>query len=103
MHVIYKFAINDPRNVIMADVGARFIHVGMDPNDQLCVWAIVNPDAPTKNHTLVVFGTGERRLDQECHIYIGTWFNGPFVWHLFSEEEKEVKKGKRGKLAIGVS
>lgn len=94
MHVIYKYQLNEPRNVIVADERARFIHVGKDAEGLACVWAIVDPDAPAKSHTLVIVGTGDPCLDPEQHIYHGTWVNKPYVWHLFSEEPKKVKRGK---------
>ena len=53
-------------------------------HDQLCLWALVSPDAPTQEVWFLVTGTGFE-LQDECLRYVGTAqvCGGAFVWHVF--------------------
>jgi len=46
-------------------------------------WATVNLENKLEERTFLVHGTGDEITDSHCKYYIGTWFEGPFVWHLF--------------------
>ncbi len=51
-----------------------------------CLWAIVDPDAPTETRSFRVFGTGhEMDIDIPHSHYIGTYqlFDGNFLGHVF--------------------
>jgi len=64
------------------------VDVSPNPPYQACLWALVDPDAPKKDYRIWIRGTGHdidpELLDNSVHI--GTWFNGPFVWHAFITE-----------------
>jgi len=48
-----------------------------------CVWAIVDPYAPTTVRRFKIFGTGHSLPDPEDCSYVETAQDGAFVWHLF--------------------
>lgn len=49
-----------------------------------CMWIDVDPAIQSASHNFFVVGTGGPIPDGARH-YIGTWLDGPFVWHLFME------------------
>ena len=55
----------------------------------LCIWALVDPEAPKELRTFRVAGTGHPLPDEGLR-YIGTTqqLGGALVWHLFECEEK---------------
>lgn len=52
-----------------------------DQRGTLCLWALVDPEAPTQTRQFQVIGTGHE-VDPNSS-FIGTTQVGPFVWHLF--------------------
>jgi hypothetical protein len=46
-------------------------------------WAIVDTEKEMEERIFFVHGTGHEITDRHCKYYVGTWFAGPFVWHLF--------------------
>lgn len=53
------------------------------------VWAEVDPDdVDTLPRWFTVVGTGHPLPDWEMS-YVGTWQDGPFVWHLYLLDEGE--------------
>ena len=52
-------------------------------NDQLCLWALVDPKAPTETRSFRVVGTGHPI--EEPGEFVGTaqMRGGLLVWHLF--------------------
>lgn len=64
---------------------AQIVHFNMQAtvggNVRYTVWAVVNPDAPKVKRKLEVRPTGGNVADADT--YLGTCFDGPFVWHLF--------------------
>ena len=87
MRTIHKFLIphritNSPVNYMPR--GARPLSVGMQ-GQGLYVWALVDTEAPAAEHMFAVRGTGnEIKPEVEQGDFIGTVFDGPFVWHVFS-------------------
>lgn len=53
-----------------------------------CLWALVDDDAPTVSRTFCVVGTGNP-FPENAHTFVGTWQDGPFVWHLFEASRSE--------------
>lgn len=82
---IWKFPlkITDAQH-ITAPAGAKIIAVQMQ-GDTLCLWAIVNPDAPTKRIEIRVHGTGHPLPVDADYDHIGTVqaSGGALVWHVF--------------------
>lgn len=87
MKRIYKYAIQGKtmeafygtRELELPE-GARVLCVDTQDGD-LCLWAEVDPEAPTRKAVLFVVGTGQEPPDQG--IYRGTAQQGPYVWHIY--------------------
>jgi hypothetical protein len=47
-----------------------------------CIWAKVSPENELEKRQFLVVGTGHT-FDDTDMVYIGTYQDGPFVWHLF--------------------
>lgn len=83
---IYKYPLGGPITSIDMPRGAEIIHVGDDPSGHVCVWARFASDneAITEKRVVRIVGTGdEHGADLR---YIGTFVQGPFVWHAFEAE-----------------
>jgi hypothetical protein len=81
MKAIWKFKLPAPRAVIDMPVGAQVIRVARQ-GPVICLWAIVKTDNNTlERRQFVTVGTGSPIPDDGR--YLGTWDDGPFVWHLF--------------------
>ena len=84
--VIYKFPIL--ANLISKPMTQmplyKVLHVGYDPGGRPCVWAEVVPSCTSAYDTFVrIVGTGEPVPEGADHI--GTYIEGPFVWHVYME------------------
>jgi len=93
MKQVWKFSVaTAPLGTaeIEMPVGAEVVHVGFQ-DSQLTIWALVDSDAKRKDHhqqthvteprRFKVYGTGSGIREKAKHVW--TWFDGPFVWHLF--------------------
>lgn len=47
-----------------------------------CMWALVDTDLPVMTETFLIVGTGHRAPDEGA-VHVGTFQQGPFVWHVF--------------------
>jgi hypothetical protein len=56
------------------------------------IWALVDPNAEDEPRWFAVVGTGEP-FDETNMIYIGTYQESPFVWHLFEWKDKQQDNG----------
>lgn len=87
--VIWKFelVLEDGQGVGMPQ-GAQLLHVA-EQNGVLCLWAIVDPDAPNVIRHITIRGTGHP-CGPECNVvsHIGTVMTPPFVWHVFDLGEQ---------------
>lgn len=73
---------------IRVPVGAQILHVGQQ-GMKMCVWAIVDPDAPL-DEPLVILPTGAEVPDGLEHIstfQLERFFVGT-VWHVFRRSTK---------------
>lgn len=75
---IMKYVINPGRNNIGMPRNASLLHVAVQDN-QLCLWATVNPDEPTEVRTFQVEPTGAS-VEAGRHVYIGTFLVEPNGW-----------------------
>jgi hypothetical protein len=81
----FQFPINDEFTLAMPD-GATILHLelqGLFP----CIWALVDECAESVPRQFRVFGTGWPVSGVGAHV--GSFVQGPFVWHVFETEEKE--------------
>jgi hypothetical protein len=81
---VWKYAIpvHDLPTIRMQR-GAQLLHVAPQ-GSELCVWALVDPQAQTEDVTLRILGTGHPATDKPGR-YIGTahMMGGALVWHVF--------------------
>ena len=77
----FPFALSGSIEIQLPE-GARIIHVGMR-GESPCLWAMVNTKVPMKLRRFRVFGTGHPIPELSHDQFIGTVFQGCFVWHIF--------------------
>lgn len=91
---IFKYPIpNESEEVIFSleiPEGSDILRVGLDPQEQACIWCLVSEQLDAERRYFRVVATGEQIVSMKNKRYIGTWNEGPFVWHLFElfKEEK---------------
>jgi hypothetical protein len=94
MNRIFKYPLNGCGNVddkeadevieIPTACQHRYLHVGLDPTGQLCVWIMVDDDQATKRKIMIkVRGENSACADVVHWPHIGTRVEGPNVWHYF--------------------
>jgi hypothetical protein len=51
------------------------------------IWVLVDPDMLTKKTHFKLYGTGHEVdcIENGFYHHAGTFFQGPYVWHLFQE------------------
>lgn len=58
------------------------LHVGLDPEGTPCLWCSVDPSTKRESRKIATVGTGHPLPDDRTK-YIGTFNDGPFVWHVY--------------------
>ena len=87
MKVIYKypFKIQSKPQGVFLPKSAQILHVGVQYGGSPMLWALVDTEPLEGLRTLRVYGTGET-IDETLPLqYLGTIFQGPYVWHIFEE------------------
>lgn len=75
----YTLQLNGGWSVRMPD-GARILRVeGVD--GQICLWALVDPEAEKVSREFLIVGTGH--TVPASAFYHGTAVIAPYVWHVF--------------------
>jgi len=72
---------------IAMPIGAKILSLQMQGNDA-CVWALVNPERSKTPVCFEIFGTGHEilpELPNEKRIFIGTYQDSGFVFHVFTK------------------
>lgn len=87
MTTIWKFPFEIQERVeIEVPDGTRLLHVGLDPDKQICAWClVVDTEAPKTKLVFWVRGTG---FDIEYALvdkYFSSFVHGPYVWHVFAK------------------
>lgn len=78
----YKLGISDYREIKMPK-NAQVLTVKNQNND-IFIWAIVNPLEDEEVRSFMVFGTGnDYDLSNSNIVYIDTVIINQFVWHVF--------------------
>ena len=77
----YEIRVADEFTVEMPRM-SQVIHVAVQDGTP-CMWALVDPDQPTRLRMFHIRGTGHP-VDPDL-VYIGSWMElrGRLVWHLF--------------------
>lgn len=86
MRQIWKFtlALQESQTVPMPK-GARILTVQMQGRYP-CLWAVVDPGMEREARVFQIIGTGHPTEEAAFKNYVGTWQDGPMVWHLFERE-----------------
>jgi hypothetical protein len=97
MKSIYKYVLNiEDEPSILMPMGAQILSVDaqMDPSrvgdhEQLCLWALVDPEAIPEGRHFRIYGTGHpvEEADLANSRFIGTvpMMNGSLIWHVFEK------------------
>lgn len=84
MKVIYKYPLTVGGQYVKMPLQSKLMNVGLDPQGELCIWAIVDPDQPLIEIVFGVFGTGQEISEKvDLGRYLGSVTSGQFVWHVF--------------------
>ena len=78
---IWKYTVE---NIIEIPKGAEVLTVQMQGPFNPCIWVKVDPENELEKRQFVVIGTGQS-FDDTNYEYIGTYQDGPLVWHLFEK------------------
>lgn len=84
---IWKYPLTAASGLRMPQ-GARLLAVQVQAED-VCLWALVDPEAPMVTRTIRVFGTGHTVRLAPTDTYIGTFqlSGGALVFHVFDGGE----------------
>ena len=89
---IWKFPLEvTDEQVVEMPAGAQRLCV-QTQGERLCLWALVDPDAPLMSRRFAVRGTGHS-IEGDSGTYIGSaqQMRGALVWHVFEMGEGGVK------------
>ena len=85
----YLLKISSAEQVLELPLGAKMVHVGLDPGASEggpTVWAEVDPDeARMIKHRFWVHGTGHDIPPGRDHL--GSVIDPPFAWHVYHSQE----------------
>lgn len=82
MQTIWKYPLEGLVATVRMPHNAQILTVQMQQGVP-CLWALVDPDAPTAARRFVARGTGQDADGLDARAYCGTVQQGGFVWHLF--------------------
>lgn len=96
MRSIWKFGLTGGRTTIKEKV-IKWLSVGYDTSGDICVWAIVDPEAETGErveYDILQIGTGWDFSQDELDSmeFIGTVKEGPYMWHVFANQQCNFKE-----------
>lgn len=80
MRTIYKYVLSGRANTVPVS-DATPLHVGLDPQRDICIWFYIDTRLPQRDSTVVLVGTG-----QEVPFgayYCGTVVKNDMVWHVY--------------------
>ena len=82
MSTIWKYKLSVGENEINLPSYNQILTVQLQ-NEEPYVWVLLDPKEKTYPMLFDVYGTGHTIEDSQFKHYIGTWQDGPHVWHLF--------------------
>ena len=99
---IYKYPIDITHGIQCIDMppNPRLLHAGLDPEGWPCVWAIVDAEKvhipkdiwhTVDEVNIIVCGTGHYPPTEDDWWHLGTFNQGPYVWHVFTDNEEPTK------------
>jgi hypothetical protein len=76
-------------NTVKMPDGAYIMHVGVQKNDKIVMWAEVDPSAEVTERKFRVYATGEPHTYDDAD-YVGTVQTGAgYVWHIYEVYPEE--------------
>lgn len=85
--VVYKYRIPESslgRRWTLHMPPGRILLAAARPEGSV-LWAEVDADEPLIDRTFFVVGTGQVIDGADEAHYLTTWFDGPYVWHLYED------------------
>lgn len=87
MNTIWKYVLQPQNLTIKIPKGATIL-TAREQNNEICIWAEVNPANMQKDYSFEIFGTGDKIITDNIGIerqYVGTAFinDGKFVFHVY--------------------
>ena len=79
---VWKFPLAPGRGTIQLPLFSTILHVDLDPDNAICLWAEVFPDNAKRTRTFDVLGTGHAVPSNAKHV--GSVRDAPFMWHVYS-------------------
>lgn len=99
MRSIWKFRLTSDIMPIKEKV-IKWLSAGYDSSGDICVWAIVDPEAEIDErveYDILQIGTGwdfsQNELDNM--EFIGTVKKGPYMWHIFVNQPGKFKEKEK--------
>lgn len=99
MRSIWKFELNGGNTQIKEKV-IKWLSADYDPSGNICVWAIVDPEAGIDEkveYDILQIGTGwdfsQNELDNM--EFIGTVKEGFYMWHIFVNQPNKFKEKEK--------
>jgi hypothetical protein len=87
---IYKYPFDVADEVVLEIPGlVRVLHVAVQEYALGCIWALVDLEIPPKRHVFYIHGTGHPVPESRLRMKSFTFFQGPYVWHLFYDEPQD--------------
>lgn len=89
MKTIWKYPLDSVFGILSMPVGAQILSVA-NQFSSICLWVLVDTNAPAENRRFYVVGTGHP-LPEEPTVYRGTAKveNGHIILHVFEATTKE--------------
>lgn len=99
MRSIWKFELNSGNTQIKEKV-IKWLSVDYDPSGNICVWAIVDPEAGIDEkveYDILQIGTGWDFSQDELDNmeFIGTIKEGFYMWHIFVNQPGKFKEKEK--------
>ena len=99
MRSIWKFGLNGGNTRIKEKV-IKWLSVGYDLSGDICVWAIVDPEAGVDEkveYDILQIGTGWdfSKNELDSMEFIGTVKEGSYIWHIFVNQPDKFKEKTR--------
>ena len=99
MRSIWKFRLTSDSTSIKEKV-IKWLSAGYDPSGDICVWAIVDPEAEIDEkveYNILQIGTGWNFNQNELDNmeFIGTAKEGPYIWHIFVNQPGKFKEKEK--------
>ena len=96
MRSIWKFRLTGGNTRIKEKV-IKWLSADYDPSGDICVWAIVNPEAGVDErveYDILQIGTGWDFSQDELDNmeFIDTVKEGPYIWHIFINQPGKCKE-----------